>query len=58
MFLNNIVFFFIVYSNLNGKYYQDPKHKLGIVWYGFHGYEYSLKFVQMSTRPKKDMNIK
>ena len=50
---------FIIFSNLNGKYYNDPSelkdaplNKRGIYWGSFHGYKYSLKFVQMLIRPK------
>ncbi|TMW44050.1 hypothetical protein DOY81_010870 [Sarcophaga bullata] len=44
------------FSNLNGKYYQDPTDlslENGITWGEFHGYKYSLKFVQMLIRPRK-----
>ncbi|XP_037813683.1 fibrinogen C domain-containing protein 1-like [Lucilia sericata] len=43
-------------SNLNGKYYNNPLPPLngqGICWGDFHGYEYSMKFVQMMIRPKR-----
>ncbi|TMW44969.1 hypothetical protein DOY81_009952 [Sarcophaga bullata] len=48
------------WSNLNGKYYHDPTelkdaplNKRGIFWYDFHGYRYSLKFVEMLIRPRR-----
>ncbi|TMW47227.1 hypothetical protein DOY81_007691 [Sarcophaga bullata] len=44
------------HSNLNAKYYNEPKdissHN-GITWKTFHGFNYSLKFVQMLIRPRK-----
>ncbi|XP_023300419.2 angiopoietin-related protein 7-like [Lucilia cuprina] len=45
-----------MWSNLNGKYYnvpQPPKGERGICWNDFHGYDYSMKFVQMMIRPKR-----
>ncbi|TMW42125.1 hypothetical protein DOY81_012795 [Sarcophaga bullata] len=51
------------WSNLNGKYYHDPTElkddptdKRGINWNDFHGYKYSLKFVQMLIRPRNPIN--
>lgn len=59
------IYFSFFFSNLNGKYYKNPKellnapvNKRGINWYTFHGYEYSLKFVQMMIRPKRKINRK
>ncbi|KAI1883530.1 hypothetical protein AGOR_G00232500 [Albula goreensis] len=42
-------------ANLNGFYYKGPYSAVtdsGIVWYTWHGWWYSLKFVEMKIRPE------
>ncbi|XP_037811105.1 fibrinogen-like protein 1 isoform X2 [Lucilia sericata] len=44
------------YSHLTGPYLRhsqiDKKKEQGIVWYAWHGVNYSLKYVEMLIRPK------
>lgn len=50
---NNIYNFCFNSSQLNGKYYTESSkiHSDGVMWIGFRGNNYSLKYAHMAIRP-------